>query len=354
MKDKIFIYTPYSGSFYDKYLHNLVNELDYKEIIIGSPKNIDINFPANAKFLKLDQFSYWSKANDYKELNALLELLTQLKINRLHILRYSYENLFSIISNYPNIEDFNISFGIFGFREIIETPVRRTLFAKLVECKSVTSVFVHSISKEVIPNLLEEFRDNSKIHFVSDPIYDNKEDYEVLNNVGAQINLLYFGSFFYGKGVDILIDASKKINNTNFNLTIAGDTSSANFEISHVESVNHFKLINRYLTEGEVILLLKQTNVLILPYRNTYENGTSGVLVQAALSRKLIIVPNIFPFNDVVNRYSLGLTFEPGSSDSLANSIDELVNNYKIIYSNAKFEAFINNISTWGELSKLI
>jgi glycosyltransferase involved in cell wall biosynthesis len=354
MKDKIFIYTPYSGSFYDKYLSNLIKELDYKEIIIGSPKNIDIIFPSNSKFLKLDQFSYWSKAHDYKELNTLLELLTELKIYRLHILRYSYENLFSIISNYPNIMDFNISFGIFGFREIIETQVRKSLFAKLVECKSVTSVFVHSISKEVIPNLLEEFRDNSKIHFVSDPIYDNKEDYEVLNNVGAKINLLYFGSFFYGKGVDILIDASKKINNTNFNLTIAGDASTANFEISHVESINHFKLINRYLTEDEVILLLKETNVLILPYRNTYENGTSGVLVQAALSRKLIIVPNIFPFNDVVNRYSLGLTFEPGSSDSLVNSIEELLNNYKSFYSNAKFEAFINNISTWRELSNLI
>ena len=81
MKDKIFIYTPYSGSFYDKYLYHLVNTLNYEEIIIGSPHNFNIKLPKNTTFLKLDNLNYWSKANDYKEINAVLELLINLKIS---------------------------------------------------------------------------------------------------------------------------------------------------------------------------------------------------------------------------------------------------------------------------------
>ena len=354
MKDKIFIYTPFSGRFYDKYLYHLVNTLNYTEIVIGSPHSFSLNFPENTKFLKLENLNYWSKANDYKELNAVFELLNELKIYRLHILRYSYENLFSLISNHPSINNFNISVGIFGFREIIETNVRQNLFAKLVESKSLSSILVHSISKEIIPMILEKYRDNPKVHFVSDPIYDDKNDYNLVNKIDLKINLLYFGTFFYGKGVDILVDASKKIKNNKYFLTIAGDARTANFDISKIGSTSNYNLINRYLTEKDVILLLKENNVLILPYRNTYEYGTSGVLVQAALACRLIIVPDIFPFNEVVNKYSLGLTFDPGSSDSLAKIIDEMINNYHIIYSKAKFKEFIEEISSWNDISNLI
>ena len=354
MKEKIFIYTPFSGSFYDKYLFHLVNTLNYKEIIIGSPFSFSMELPKNTKFLKLDNLNYWSKANDYKELNAVIELLTDLKISRLHLLRYSYENLYSILSNYPNINNFNISIGVFGYREIIETNVRLNLFTKLVENNSLTSVLVHSISNQTIPMLLENFRNNPKVHFVSDPIYDDVNDYNLDNIVDEKIKLLYFGTFFYGKGVDILVDASKKITNNNHIITIAGDATTANFDISKLNSTNSYNLINKYLSEKDVIALMKENNVLILPYRNTYENGTSGVLVQAALANRLMIVPDIFPFNEVINKYSLGLTFNPGSSDSLAISIDNIIKNYHSIYAKAKFKEFVENISTWEYMSNLI
>ena len=354
MKDKIFIYTPYSGSFYDKYLYHLVNTLNYEEIIIGSPHNFNIELPKNTTFLKLDNLNYWSKANDYKEINAVLELLINLKISRLHLLRYSYENLYSVLSNHPSINKFNISIGIFGYREIIETNVRQNLFAKLVKHNTIISILVHSISNQIIPLLLENFRNNPKVHFVSDPIYDDINDYDLENIVDQKVKLLYFGTFFFGKGVDILVDASKKITNDNHQLTIAGDATTANFDISKIDLTNYYRLINKYLTEKDVISLMKENNVLILPYRNTYENGTSGVLVQAALAGRLMIVPDIFPFNEVVNKYSLGLTFDPGSSDSLAKSIDNIIENYQTIYSKAKFKDFIENISSWNYMSNLI
>ena len=354
MKNKIFVYTPYSGSFYDKYLNSLIRELDYNEIIVGSSHTLSIYFPNNTKVIKFDNLEYWSNANDYKELSALFEYLEEVQIYRIHIIRYSYENLFSIINNYPNIEKFKISLGIFGHREIIETRVRQILFDKIVNSSSISSILVHSISKKVVPIELSRYLDNEKVHFVSDPIYDNVEDYKMINSVSEKINLLYFGSFFFGKGVDILLKAINSLRINNYKFTIAGNAQTANFDIKDLELNNSINFINQYLSEGDVIKLFEKNNVIVLPYRSTYTNDTSGVLVQAAIAGRLVIVPDIFPFNEVVKRYSLGLTFEADSSESLKKVIEEIVNNYEVIYTKAKFRSFVENISTWKEMSNLI
>lgn len=354
MKRQIFIYTPFHGSFYDKYLFNLVNNLKYDEIFIGSPHKLNIEFPNNVKVIKFDEFSYWSKAGDYKELNGLIDFLDNQNFYRLHILRYSHENLFSILVNHPKIQKFNISIGIFGHREIIETGTRLNLFNQLVNSNNISSILVHSISKNVVPLDLADSTNNLKVHFVSDPIYDKIEEFNLVNYVSENIKLLYFGTFFFGKGVDILIDALDHIKVDNFELTIAGDASTANFNIANIEFNENVKLINKYLSEKDVVSLFEQSNIIVLPYRSTYENDTSGVLVQAALSGRLIIVPDIFPFNEVVNKYSLGLTFKPNSAESLSKSIELMVSNYNQIYSKANFKEFVENISTWEEMSNLI
>jgi glycosyltransferase involved in cell wall biosynthesis len=354
MKGKIFIYTPFSGSFYDKYLLNLVDNLNYNETIIGSPHDLKIQFPTNIKVIKFDEFSYWSKAGDYKELHSLIDFLDTQNIYRLHILRYSHENLFSILVNHPKIHNFKVSIGIFGHREIIETGTRLNLFDKLTNSNLISSILIHSISKNVVPPELVKYSHNLKVHFVSDPIYDNIEDYNLVNYVSENIKLLYFGTFFFGKGVDILIDALDHIKIDNFELTIAGDASTANFDISNIEFNDKVNFINKYLSEKDVVALFQNSNVIVLPYRSTYQFDTSGVLVQAALSKRLIIVPDIFPFNEVVNKYSLGLTFEPNCSESLSKSIVQLVTNYDQFYSKANFSEFVENISTWEEMSNLI
>jgi len=354
MKEKIFIYTSFNGSFYDKYLFNLVNNLKYKEIYVGSPHKLNIEFIPSVKFLKFDDFNYWSKAGDYKELNALIDFLCDQNIFRLHILRYSHENLFSILINHPKIHKFDISIGVFGHREIIETGTRLNLFNQIVYSKNISSILVHSISKNVVPIDLEVYKNNLKVHFVSDPIYDNTQEYELVNRVSGNIKFLYFGTFFYGKGVDILINAIDRIKVENFELTIAGDATTANFNISNIEFNRKVKLINKYLSEKDVVSLFKYSNIIVLPYRSTYENDTSGVLVQAALSGRLVIVPDIFPFNEVVNKYLLGLTFKPNCSESLSNSIELMIANYNQIYSKANFKEFIKSISTWEEMSNLI
>jgi len=354
MKEKIFVYTPYSGSFYDKYLFNFVNNLNYKKIIVGSPFDLKIEFSENVNFIKFENLEYWSKSKDYKELDSVINFLDNCKIYRIHILRYSFENLFSIVKNHPKIHKFKISFGIFGHREILESSIRHNLFKNLIKTNCICSILVHSISKNHVPAGLSNYKKEIKVHFLSDPIYDDVDDYNFKNDVLENIEFLYFGTFYFGKGVDILIDAVDKVKTENYNLTIAGDASTANFNISELDFQKNINFINKYLTEKDVLNLFKKSNVVILPYRTTYENDTSGVLVQAALSNRLLIVPDIFPFNYVVNKYSLGVTFVPESSESLSKSIENMVFNYNSIYSRANFKNFISEITSWKEITVVI
>ena len=177
--NKICIYVKYHGSFYDKYLLNFINSINKKEVYIASSKKIDLKFNINVNFLLFDNIDYWNVNNDYKELSWIIDKLHELKIYRLHILRFNYENLFSVLCNNHLAKDFNISFGIFGHREIIETKTRKNLIKNIAKLEFVKNIIVHSISKDVYSSKIDF--DTTKFHFLSDPIYDKISDY--LNNL---------------------------------------------------------------------------------------------------------------------------------------------------------------------------
>lgn len=351
-KSKICIYVKYHGSFYDKYLLNLVNSIKHREVFIASSKKIDLKFNINVNFLLFENIDYWNNNNDYKELSWIIDKLHELKIYRLHILRFNFENLFSVLYNNNLVKDFNISFGIFGHREILETKTRKNLIKNIANLEFVKNIVVHSISKDVYS---PEFDfDNNKFHFVSDPIYDKVSDYIFGESKNTKLRFTYFGSFFYGKGVDILIDSILKLDSlvsNQISFTLAGNISKSNFEVNIPESDN-IEIINKYLSEEDVIKLFKKSDVIILPYRKTYENDTSGVLVQASLAKRLTICPDFFPFNHVTKKYNLGVLFEAESSINLADSIEYVAKNYSILKTKAQHKNFIENISTWDDICK--
>lgn len=354
MKNSIFIYAPYIGSFYDKYINKLVKELDYKKIIIGSPHDFVPVKESNIEFKKFDNLFYWNTSKDYKEIDSLLKYLDNAGIYRLHFIRYPFENFNSIVNFNPLIKKFKISIGVFGFREMIETKTRINLFKNIISNHSIHSILVHSISRDHVPQELLDFKEHSKVKFISDPIYDDIEMYNFGTPKGKRVKLLYFGTFFFSKGVDILIEAWNKTESNNIDLTIAGNSKTANFELPNLDENSNMHIIDRYLQEEEVVELMSKSNILVLPYRSTYEFGTSGVFVQAALSNRLLISPDLYPFNQVINKYSLGMTFEAESAESMAKTIDYVTNNYNEFYKNARFSDFINDVTKWKEIASLI
>ena len=159
---------------------------------------------------------------------------------------------------------------------------------------------------------------------MSEPIYHphrkffNKKKFRQNN-----FKILYFGNWFYGKGVDILIKSSKYLDKS-IKIIIVGNSNTLNFSFKLDKKNKNIKIINRYVSNIEMYKIFKSVDAVVLPYRKTYTYGTSGVLVNSVQSFKPVLVPNFYPFNEIINKYNIGTKFIPENHKSLAKGIVSL------------------------------
>jgi glycosyltransferase involved in cell wall biosynthesis len=314
----------------------------------------------NVSYTVLDKLKYFCENNDYKEYLYLFEYCIEQNIDHLHIVRVNYDVFYSVLSNYIKLP-FTISFGIFGLREIFETQLRLTVFNNILSNESIKSTLVHIISNEMPESFRSKISDFNKLFVCSDPIYDDrnlfspKKEYK---NQRTVVKYLYFGNLFFGKGVDLFVDAIILANKSNLkylDFTIAGDLRSKNFSLdSQFNKISNLKFYDQFLSEEEVANLISDTDYVVLPYRKSYEFDTSGVFVQAALMNKLIIAPSFYPFGDVLQKHNIGLSFESENVLSLSNIIIESSLKHEELLINAKFDNFINSINSWEEMTNKI
>jgi glycosyltransferase involved in cell wall biosynthesis len=88
-----------------------------------------------------------------------------------------------------------------------------------------------------------------------------------------------------------------------------------------------------------------------MPYRESYLDGTSGVLVQSALSGKPICVPNIRPFNEIVREFGIGTSFAPNDSAAVANALMEIDVTENATDYRGHWEDYLRKISSWEEIA---
>lgn len=131
------------------------------------------------------------------------------------------------------------------------------------------------------------------------------------------------GATRYDKGVDILLDALKKVEGE-FLLLLAGKPTD--FDESFIkEKISCYsekvKLIPRFLSDEEMADFVKMSDIIVLPYRFVFD-GASGPLVEAVANRKCIVGPSHGSLGQIIEKNSLGYTFETENSESLAKAID--------------------------------
>ena len=360
MKNNL-IYCREYKSFYKKYLNSIIQSYYSKDnLIVVTNIECDSIEIENVSYKVLDKLKYFCENNDYKEYFYLFEYCIEQNIDHLHIVRINYDVFYSVLSNYINLP-FTISFGIFGLREITETKLRLSVFNKILSNSSIKSALIHIISNEVPENISSSIVDFNKVFVCGDPIYDDRVLFSPKSECTKQrtvVKYLYFGNLFFGKGVDLFIEAiilANKSNLKNLDFTIAGDLKSRNFALDpNFNSIPNLRFYNYFLTEEEVSNLISETDYVVLPYRKSYEFDTSGVFVQAALMNKLVIAPSFYPFGNVLQKYKLGLSFEAENVLSLSNIILESSIMHTKLLINANFENFINSINTWEEMTNKI
>ena len=165
--------------------------------------------------------------------------------------------------------------------------------------------------------------------------------------------ILYFGNFFYGKGLDILINSTKGISK-NIKIIIAGNSKTLNYSLK-IKKHKNIIILNKYFSDNEMYELYKSVDGVILPYRRTYTYGTSGVLVNSAQAFKPILVPNIYPFADVIKKYKFGKNFLVENTYSIKKNINKLIELVKKKHFKKNyFLNYLNDLNDWDDFTKKI
>lgn len=347
-------------AFTSKYLLKLQNAFDGEDVtilsIVGRPPQDLSHTPIEIE--TTTDATYLLKSGSIKAYCGFFDFLSSSNFDRVVLPRLRLPELFILEIIARKLTD-KFSIAFYGLNEIVSSIVRMHVIGQFLSVNSENNLLIHSNAwwlgqseiSSIFPNHL------SQIRIVADPVYDNPEMFNLDNPQKAVENypdkdfsVLFFGKLFFGKGIDLLVDACSALPR-NIHLIIAGSGESINFDmdLGEIDTLPNVTHLNRHITEEEAIGLFSQTDLVCLPYRTSYTHGTSGVLVQAALAGKPVCVPDIIPFRDVVEKYGVGFTFAAEDSRDLARKLE--------IASRTPIEVFgwseyLNELTSWKEISR--
>jgi glycosyltransferase involved in cell wall biosynthesis len=364
-KTRLLIVAERSSSFYEKYLKKLLTALKDNKIeifllinensqILQQIKNVTIIFSK--------KFSHLAKNLDEHLFLEVFNIAKEYKIEEIFFIRLFYPSRFITAYKTSNMaKEFSFSFSIFGLNEFLLKPIFKQYLNEILNLTTVKNIFLHTIN----PTITKEKAHKSdiinidKISFLHDPIYESLSAYKNTSNLRKELGIhkknfifLYFGIYCFSKGVDILLNATKEFADIkNVTFIFAGNTKTATFDFDKRKYEKQKNIIfdDNYISEEKALKYFVTADAIVLPYRKFYEHGTSGVLVQATLANKPVIVPNISPFKETVSSDNLGLTFECESSLHLEKTLKKMIEK-KMVFHN--FVSYLNKITPWIKIKK--
>jgi len=156
------------------------------------------------------------------------------------------------------------------------------------------------------------------------------------------LKILNFGRIVPSKGIHFLIDAVKQLQITHpIHLTIAGE-GQPYFDLSEIKS---YEFINRFITNEEIVTLIKECDVVVLPYTSASQ---SGIPMTVFAFNKPIIASNIDGFKEVIDNFETGILVDHLDKDSLAKSIEIFLSDSNL---KSKMRENIKNKYTSGDFS---
>ena len=172
-------------------------------------------------------------------------------------------------------------------------------------------------------------------------------------NLEKTFNVLYAGRVAPIKGIDILIKAISKLDNTNIRLTIAGPDFGALTELQELSQ--NLDLADRITFTGalerrEFCALIKSCDILVLP---SYGGEAFGiVLAEAMACSKAVIGSRTGGIAEVIQEGRNGFLFDVGSVEQLSEKI-------KLLYKDgslgkklgAKGRSIVEKNYTWEKIA---
>jgi len=158
--------------------------------------------------------------------------------------------------------------------------------------------------------------------------------------------ILFIGRISKYKGIDILLKSFKQVKHEipEAHLIIAG---SGNYWFDYTEYINgdSVEIINRYIPNEEIVRLLLQAHLVVLPYA---EATQSGVVSTVFTFCKPIVATRTGGIPEVVRDGETGLLVEPDNIKALTNAIIKIMQS-EVLYN--KIKKNISSLYNEGEFS---
>ena len=136
--------------------------------------------------------------------------------------------------------------------------------------------------------------------------------------------ILHFGKIVPYKGIDILIEAIKIIQqNTPVHLIVAG----AGKPYFTFDGVNSYEFINSSLSTEKIVSLIEQSVMVVCPYKS---GSQSGIPPSVFPFNKPIVASNTGGFKEVIDDNVTGLIIDNNTPETLAKTILRLLNDKEL------------------------
>jgi glycosyltransferase involved in cell wall biosynthesis len=249
--------------------------------------------------------------------------------------------------------DIQISFLLMGLSPETRRIKQKLAFNALKTHWNIKKIIIMSIFPASLPNLA---KGTAQLH---EPPYETPEFYREINQFSARMALslnpareivLYFGTYFYGKGPDLALQAAKRLPDVDFYFVGDQNINSIDIPPEMWRGGNIF-VRNGWVSEEEARNWFRAANVIQLPYRKSYRHDTSGVFNQAMLAQRAVVVPDIEPFEWAAQVYNVGEVFKVEDVDSLSRAIEKAL---EMPTSYLGFDNFLNRQNGWNEIAKVM
>lgn len=187
----------------------------------------------------------------------------------------------------------------------------------------------------------------------SDRILSKKDSRRLLGLPENAFICLFFGTHREGKDYNTCIEAAKLCKCQPF-LLFAGPQISANDPDILLKQHNYPNSVSwkRFFLEPDAAQLFDSADVVMLPYSEGYEKGSS-VLLEACKFGKPVIASNTGHLKKFVASHETGKLYPPGDALSLSKIIDEMSAISQTELSKLK-SSILRAVSTysWSQLAK--
>lgn len=215
----------------------------------------------------------------------------------------------------------------FTFHEVLIRTENKPSRYKLVDyvSKRKHNVILHSTN--IMNDYIESFSPrNRNIRVIKFGLF---ETYRLFQNQAQEEpkTLLYYGIILPYKGLEYLLKAymiaRKEIGD--LKLIIAG-RGPIYFERSLLDQAG-IELINRTVSEEELVILNKRASIIVCPYVSASQ---SGIPVTSFIFNKPVLASNVEGITEYVIHEETGFLVPPADSESLAKGIKKLILDEKL------------------------